>query len=471
MANILTVCSNVDLANTLKAYLESLGHQCRTAATVDEALKSIRDFDIDIVISDIRLNEINGLELKEKVEQIVGPLPFVFLSEFADWKLIEEVLRKGGSTLILKPFKMEQLKKVVDRMLENERLKDEIVKLNTFARLNEFGLLLLKKRTLKEALALLKGYLLQFAGVDEVIFFDKEGNQLLEVCEKNEICRKIKELSNILAKEDSNFYDLFVEEIKDVDLEKLHGVKEVIVYRVKEMGEIYLTCAAIKKGARFSEKEKAAFNVLLNYFADYYLLQKYKDELERAYLEVVEVLAKAIESRDFYTGVHTEKVAAVADRIAEKLGLSQEEREVLKKASKLHDVGKIAVPDSILLKPGKLTEEEYEVIKKHSIAGYEILSKTKRLVEVAKVVLHHHEWYSGGGYPEGLKGEEIPLLSRILCLADAFHALTSDRPYRKALSPEEALQIIKKETPLKYDPRLVKILEEVLQEESIVVRD
>lgn len=471
MARILIVDSDRQFAGTIKTYLESLEHECRITATVEEALKSIRDTDVDLVVSNIRLKGIEGLELKRKCEQVLGPLPFIFMAEYADFKMIEEVLQEGDSALILMPFKMDQLGKVISRVLEKENLKMEIANLNLLARLNEFGALLLKKNSFEEALALLKGYLCQVVNVDETIFFGEYGNNLLEICERKKLCDKIKELSVKLAKKDVKFYDLFVEELPDVDLKELDGILEVLIYWVKEKDKVYLTCAATKKSAWFSEKEKVAFNVLLDHFSDYYLLQRYRFELEKAYFEVIEGLAKAIESRDPYTGAHTEEVAVIADRIAEKLGLSPEERNILEKASRLHDIGKVAVPDSILLKPGKLTPEEFEAVKKHSVVGFEILSKSKSLVEVAKVVLHHHEWYSGGGYPDGLKGEEIPLLSRILCLADAFHALTSDRPYRKALSPEKALEIIRKETPLKYDPRLVEILEEILREDSIVIRN
>lgn len=205
----------------------------------------------------------------------------------------------------------------------------------------------------------------------------------------------------------------------------------------------------------------------MNYFENFFFHLRYKEKLEKSYFELIDSLAMTIEAKDSYTEQHTKSVEEIALKIGEKLGLKRSELDILRKASRLHDIGKIGVPDHILLKPGKLTSEEFEVIKKHPVIGYEILTKSENLREVAKVVLHHHEWYSGKGYPHGLKGEEIPLLSRILFLADAYHALISDRPYRKAYSKEEALNIVKSEAGEKFDPRLVSVLEDLVLERVV----
>jgi putative two-component system response regulator len=141
---------------------------------------------------------------------------------------------------------------------------------------------------------------------------------------------------------------------------------------------------------------------------------------------------------------------------------------VLKYASPLHDIGKLGIPDAILLKPGALTKEEWEIMKLHTIIGAQILSgsKIRYLKAAEKIALYHHEKWDGTGYPEGLKGEKIPLFARITAIADVFDALTTDRPYRKALSVEDALQIIKNERGSHFDPQIVdiffKIKEEIL---------
>jgi putative nucleotidyltransferase with HDIG domain len=475
MPKVLVVESNEEILDSIRSYLETLGYECLKAADIQKALELVRSSDIDLVLTDVKLNKESGLELKRKIEEMVPAPPFVFMAEYVDWKTLEEILKEGIRDFLLFPFKMEQLKNSLERVLEEERLKEENIKLNTLIRLERFASLLLKTKSQEEALNFLKGYLIQYAGVDEVIFFNQKGEVILEKCNKREMCKAIKNFALKHFPKGINYSLLTLDELNGlVPKEELGDVHEIIVYvlkaKEKAKEKVELVCAAAKREKSFSEVEKLAFNVLLSHFSDYYLMQKYRDELEEAYLEVIEALARAVESRDPYTGTHCDSVEELADKIAAKLKLSKHEREILKRAARMHDIGKVSIPDEILLKPGKLTAEEFEIIKKHPIIGYEILSKSKGLSETAKVVLHHHEWYSGGGYPFGLKGEEIPLLSRILCLADAYHALTSDRPYRKALSPEEALKVIKEETPLKFDPKLVEILEQILQEELVVVR-
>jgi HD-GYP domain-containing protein (c-di-GMP phosphodiesterase class II) len=137
------------------------------------------------------------------------------------------------------------------------------------------------------------------------------------------------------------------------------------------------------------------------------------------------------------------------------MGLPDQMIRYVEYAALLHDIGKIGIDEAILLKPGKLTPEEYEQMKKHPIIGHQILSPVKYLGPVAQMVLYHQEWYDGRGYPEGLKGEEIPLGSRIVAVLDAWDAMTSDRPYRKALGREIALGELKKGRGTQFDPKVV----------------
>ncbi len=128
----------------------------------------------------------------------------------------------------------------------------------------------------------------------------------------------------------------------------------------------------------------------------------------------------------------------------------------------LHDIGKIAVADSIILKPGKLTPEEWELVKKHPEVGYRIAKSSIDLAAIADAILTHHENWDGSGYPEGLKGEEIPLVSRIISIVDAYDAMTNDRPYRKAFTREQAIAEIKRYSGTKYDPKLVEVFIKIM---------
>ncbi|HUD43336.1 MAG TPA: two-component system response regulator [Dokdonella sp.] len=183
-------------------------------------------------------------------------------------------------------------------------------------------------------------------------------------------------------------------------------------------------------------------------------------EVEQRERETLFRLAKAIEYRDFGTGIHLLRMAHYSELLAEELGMPEEDARILTLAAPLHDIGKIGVPDAILLKRGSLTEEEMAVMRKHPLIGYEILKDSQsRFVQMgALIALRHHERWDGSGYPDGLKGEAIPLPARIVALADVYDALTSERPYKAAWSSEEAFDYIKAHRGTLFDPSCVDVL-------------
>ena len=180
-------------------------------------------------------------------------------------------------------------------------------------------------------------------------------------------------------------------------------------------------------------------------------------DIEGSYYETLVSLARVIEAKDQYTKHHLDKVAAYVEMMAERLKLDEESKKILKGGAMLHDLGKVGISDSILKKDDKFTPEEYEVMKQHSIIGENILKPLRSMEKLSTLVRHHHEFYDGSGYPDGLKGEEIPILSRILTIADIYEALVTERPYKKAVTKEEALAMIKSYAGNKLDPKLVDI--------------
>lgn len=180
--------------------------------------------------------------------------------------------------------------------------------------------------------------------------------------------------------------------------------------------------------------------------------------------ETIYAFAEAIGARDLYTMGHSEKVAEYARLIAERMGLEGKELELLYLCGIVHDVGKIAVPENVLNKPGSLSPEEFKQIMLHPERGAAILSHISFLDKIVPVILSHHERYDGTGYPRGLKGEEIPLLARILSVADAFDAMTSDRSYRKALPLDKVIQELKNNAGTQFDPKVVEVFLKLLKE-------
>ncbi|MDP3791290.1 MAG: HD domain-containing protein [Candidatus Omnitrophota bacterium] len=228
-------------------------------------------------------------------------------------------------------------------------------------------------------------------------------------------------------------------------------------------------------GENFSREEMGFFVTLANdaamAIANAQLIENLQQRVEeikelyikehRIFIHTAIALAAAIDARDPYTHGHTERVTNYCLAIAKELdGVPEVSnyknfRETLQIAGSLHDVGKIGIPDYILSKNGRLTPEEFEEIKKHSIIGATILSPIKELSDVAKEVRHHQECYDGSGYPDGLIGNNIPLIARIIAVADAFDAMTTTRPYRKKKSSEEALQELKSKSGTQFDPVIV----------------
>ncbi|HOW88747.1 MAG TPA: HD-GYP domain-containing protein, partial [Elusimicrobiales bacterium] len=177
--------------------------------------------------------------------------------------------------------------------------------------------------------------------------------------------------------------------------------------------------------------------------------------IENYYLEMVQTLARVIDAKDAYTGDHAGRARKKAHALAEELHMPEQMTKYVEYAALLHDIGKIGIDGSILSKPGRLTDAEYAEIKKHPAIGYQILSPIHFLGPVAQMVLYHQEWYNGMGYPEGLKGEEIPLGARIVATIDAWDAMMSDRPYRKALSREIGISELTKGAGKQFDPQVV----------------
>jgi len=187
--------------------------------------------------------------------------------------------------------------------------------------------------------------------------------------------------------------------------------------------------------------------------------KQHAEKVSGLHLRTIEALALAIEAKDHTTGEHLQRVRIYAMELARELGLTEDETEALRAASVLHDIGKLAVPEHIISKPGKLTLEEFEKMKIHPIVGAEILEQVDFPYPVVPIVRAHHEKWDGSGYPNGLRGEDIPIGARILSAVDCLDALASDRQYRRALPLNEAMAKVASESGISFDPRVVEILE------------
>lgn len=200
-------------------------------------------------------------------------------------------------------------------------------------------------------------------------------------------------------------------------------------------------------------------------------LEMTNEKLEQAYLDSIETLRYTVEAKDPYTRGHSDRVSEFSVLIGQKLGLPEDQIKLLRIGGLFHDIGKIGIPDSILQKQAKLTDEEYSEIKNHPSIGVHILGSAKLFKDILPIVKHHHERYDGRGYPAGLKGEDIPYLARIAAVADTFDAMTSKRSYRDALDLQIVKDEIKKCEGTQFDPQIAEVFLDILNNEYESVKE
>lgn len=223
-----------------------------------------------------------------------------------------------------------------------------------------------------------------------------------------------------------------------------------------------------KENENFSNDELKILSNLAYQIAVAFENAKLNAEAERTYFETMSALAMAVEAKDEYSRGHSENVAKYAVKIAEQMNFSRNDLDTLRDAARLHDIGKIGIIDEILKKPGRLSPEEQMIMRKHPVIGEGIVKPLRSFSHILNAIKHHHEFLDGSGYPDGLKGDEIPIMTRILTVADIYDALISDRPYRKALSLEDAKQEFQNMADKgKLDKQIVQSLFQLIEDKKL----
>jgi HD-GYP domain-containing protein (c-di-GMP phosphodiesterase class II) len=254
-------------------------------------------------------------------------------------------------------------------------------------------------------------------------------------------------------------------QVNDNNYEYKSFIAVPIKAKSKLLGVLIVT--ALPKGKVFDAQDLNFITIFANQTATVYDNLEMYNNLHDFYFDTVKTLARTIDAKDHYTFNHSDRAGQYAKLIAEKLNLPAEVVIQIEFAALMHDIGKVGIAGHILNKVSSLTEDEKEVLKMHPIIGYNILAPLVFLSSVAPIVLYHQEWYNGKGYPEGLSGEEIPLGARIISVIDAYDAMTSDRPYRKALGKEYAISELEKGMGTQFDPKVAKVFIDILESSPI----
>lgn len=423
---ILIVDDSVIIRKALSKQLEKLGALVHQAEDGEQAFELALHKEFDLIITDVEMPHLDGFGLCERIKDhpTLRRTPVIILSSLETDKEIEHGFRVGAAAYVSKSEAQTLLIETVERVLEKSR----------FHR-GRLILIVDDSENIRHILAqALSG----------------EGFQVITAENGKQALRCIQDL-----RPDLILSDIDMPEMNGVELfKKIHGdalLSSIPFVLMSSNSDRAMMRRLFEWGAAsYLVKPFNVEQVVLTVqklLSDHFLiLLKERERLDterRMMLAGITSLITALEARDQYTRGHSEAVASLVAKMAAHRNADHEEIEALEIAARLHDLGKIGVPDAILLKPGPLSQKEFAVIKEHPVIGANILGSIPSLKAQLPVILNHHERFDGKGYPHGLKGEKIPLWARMTAVADTFHALISDRPYRKGLSREEALTIIR----------------------------
>ena len=451
--NILIVDDDPIILRLLKKKLESSGATVVQAQDGKQGLEKALSDRFDLIISDVEMPYLDGFRLCEKLKS--GPetrqIPVIILSSQESDRAIDRGFEAGAAGYVPKSEAQFRLNETIQRVLEKAKFQRNRLILVVD---DSFTIRRLVQKGLEEA-----GFQVMTAG---------DGHQALKLISK--------------SRPDLILSDLDMPRMDGIDFcKKVHGDPDLaaIPFVIMSASSDRATMRRmLQRGASaFLVKPFNLEQLVITtekLLSDHFLiLLKDRERLEREkdlILESITSLIAALEARDHYTRGHSEAVAMLVAQMAAHMGAPSEDVDALTIAGRLHDLGKIGIPDSILLKPGRLTDEEFNIIKQHPVVGARILGSISSIKPLMPVILHHHERFDGYGYPDGLKGEKIPLWARMTAVADTYHALTSDRPYRKGMPWERALEIIDEVRGSQLCPLCVDLFLEMVRDQPKEVK-
>jgi len=500
---ILVVDDEPNIRETLREFFLQLGgFQVDTASDGLEALAIVRANKFDCALIDLQMPRMNGIELLENIQKVDNTLPVIIMTGHASLEVAIETVRFGASYFLNKPVRLGQLKSVLDRvirerqlLIDNLRLQDQLKQKEAIEALNVRLNRKVKEQALLFQVAESMGTLQSsedlypqmvalasdLVGAESAAFlyYDKGQDFLLPLAGNGRSNgRGLEDLTveagtGLLGRSAYNGQPVIYNCPQEPILvgKTFSGAEvrsgSVLSVPMKIRDETFGVLVALdKKQPGFQEEDLFLLQFLLSKAALTVENIALYETVVQNLRDTMRSLVKAIEAKDAYTERHSSRVTELSVLVAERLGLSEEELDSLRFAGYLHDIGKIGIADHILTKPGRLTEEEFAIMRSHPVIGENIVQNLDLLPREREVIRSHHERWDGSGYPDGLVGEDIPLMARIIAVTDAFDAMTSDRPYRKALPTEVASQELKDKSWIQFDGRVAEVFLTLLEEEA-----
>lgn len=506
---ILFVDDEESILDISRTYFESRGYHVLTAANGKQAVEQLWHNRIDCCFTDINMPEMDGLALAEYIRNYDNTLPVIVMTGYPSLDNTIKTLKNGVVDFLIKPVNLQQMELCVQRILRERNLFVE-------------NIILAKEVEGKGKLEELNKELLH--RVEELNTLNRIMTDFSAMRESADVFRQLVQMATEIVKADtadfylvdkSGNYNLPIASSRDddttagqtdrkgglnlklqwSDLSKCPGISELIQdvvrddqpllisrnsnaggslpkqilsfmlvpLKIRDKAFGVLSTAVYRGDNRFSEKDLYYLSFMTNKAASAIENLALYENIYHNLLATLYAFVKAIEARDPYTKQHSSRVTRLALALARAMNCSVEEQEILNVAGLLHDIGKIGIRDEILLKPGRLTPDEYRVIQQHPIIGAEIMDNLGLWNREKQIVRSHHERFDGTGYPDRLKGDQIPLLARILSVADVYDAIASDRAYRQRMEESQILKIMYEGAGTQFDPEVIELFRKIYE--------
>jgi response regulator RpfG family c-di-GMP phosphodiesterase len=497
---VLIVDDEKFIRDILADFLGMEGYIVRTAEDGTAALEELSHAHYDLIISDLKMPRMGGIELLDAIGVAAPNALTVIMTGFGTVETAIDAMKRGAYDYILKPFKVEEVIRVVQRGIDKQRLSAENLRLREAVSLYTVSEAIAASLSLEEVLATigdtalheLKGDLVStWLDDGEGGYFQRQrlvrpssGDSSPQTRPSNPQPTEIEpESSERIACEWVEYGELYPQAFIDhyaafstlleqggkggrffaapplIPLVSLVSVP----LRMKTRLLGWIGVASFTKQHRFNEGHRKLLSIVGSRAAAAIENARLYEDLRATFQQTIQGLARAIDKMDRYTAGHSERVATYAAQLANRLGLAPDVVEIVRQSALMHDIGKIGCVMN-LNKPGKLTQDEYEIFKRHPAFGKDILDPIKFLHPLIPGVHLHHERWDGRGYPLGLKGKGVPLIARIIAVADTYDAMTSDRAYRRALPHEVAVGEIERCSNTQFDPDIARIFTAEIEE-------
>jgi response regulator RpfG family c-di-GMP phosphodiesterase len=458
---VLVVDDEKFIRDIIADFLGMEGYIVRTAEDGASAVTELERARYDMVISDLKMPKMGGLDLLKEVARVHPDTLTVIMTGFGTVETAIDAMKRGAYDYILKPFKVEEIVHIVQRGLEKRRLTAENLRLREALSLYKVSEAIAASLSLDEVVSTLSDSALSEVRSDLVMTWlaDGEGDFALRSLNYSPLLEEGEELGELdPAKVTERLATGPIVEhgARARELFRAHPSRQVsslLVVPLKMRDRLlgFVATVSLTASRRFDEGQRKLLSIIASRAAAAIENARLYEDLQATFKQTIQSLARTIDKMDRYTSGHSERVARYAVNLARWLGLDEAQIEIVRHSALMHDIGKIGCVMN-LNKAGKLTQSEYEVFKRHPAYGREILDPIKFLGPVIPGVHLHHERWDGRGYPLGLAGKDIPLIARIISVADTYDAMTSDRAYRRALPHEVTVSEIERCSGTQFDP-------------------